>query len=84
MNYELAKKLKDAGFPQKERLYPTSNDSEDGKFFCAGTENQCYRPTLSELIDFIDGNGIMKEIENDYAKKALYKLQKNKDERPIL
>jgi hypothetical protein len=46
MKYELAKKLKDLGFPQHEKeigaSYMFSNDNVDEK---------SYIPTLSELID---------------------------------
>ena len=48
MNYELAKKLKDAGFPQKGNgftLYP--ND---------GIHTEVSFPTLSELIEECGGN----------------------------
>jgi len=54
MNYELAKQLKDAGFPQDgdnmELCHGESetvfvSDIEDGK------TNYCYVPTLSELIE---------------------------------
>ncbi len=47
MGYELAKKLKDSGFPQ---AYPTGNGcgffykNDDGS-------NECYAPTLTELIE---------------------------------
>lgn len=43
MNYELAKKLKNAGFPQNARMgaFISDNDGENG---------DCYGPTLSELI----------------------------------
>lgn len=43
MNYDLAKELKDAGFPQIESEAPTGIG--DGK------GNACRLPTLSELIE---------------------------------
>ena len=44
MNYELAKKLKDAGYPQ---------DFSDGRIAVVNSNNSDYAfpPTLSELID---------------------------------
>lgn len=43
MNYELAKQLKDAGFPQRQRK---------GTFPWKLTKKEdCYVPTLSELIE---------------------------------
>ena len=69
INYKLAKQLKEAGFPQEGkgelRAKPIG-------------EELVYYPTLSELIDFVDGNDRMKEIEKEYAEKALHKLRKNK------
>lgn len=46
MDYELAKKLKDAGFPQHERL-----GIGHGDIFIDGKYGLMYVPTLSELID---------------------------------
>lgn len=47
MNYELAKQLKEAGFPQVG--YPIKK----GEFICVTpwTVNEFYCPTLSELIE---------------------------------
>jgi len=48
MDYELAKKLKEAGFPQKDRPFCVSTKMElDEK----GEQVRCYMPTLSELIE---------------------------------
>lgn len=44
ISYELAKKLKDAGFPQW-------NYQKKGDVFCRGTDKECYIPTLSELLE---------------------------------
>lgn len=48
MNYELAKKLKDAGFPQKSRIGSilTKNDAPPQT-----EDDYAYPPTLSELIE---------------------------------
>lgn len=55
MNYELAKKLKDAGFPQKEHtdapvfwIMPSNALFLDSKM--KPLKTYCYLPTLSELI----------------------------------
>ena len=52
MNYELAKKLKDAGFPQW-------NHQKKGDVFCKGTKKECYIPILEELIEAI-GDGYLR------------------------
>jgi len=44
MTYELAKQLKDAGFPQNE-------ENVDGYIYDDDYENGAYAPTLSELIE---------------------------------
>lgn len=44
MNYELAKKLKDAGWPQTEKRGTYTEIGE-------ATPIECYIPTLEELID---------------------------------
>jgi len=49
MNYELAKKLKDAGFPQKERSIIVGN--EDSFTPDPARLDVYYVPTLSELIE---------------------------------
>lgn len=46
MKYELAKKLKDVGFPQHERLGIGHGDN-----FIRGEDGLLYSPTLSELIE---------------------------------
>ncbi len=71
MNYELAKKLKDAGFPQKD-LYkecphgvPQTTAmiehavNGEGALHpeCADGSNAVYRPTLEELIDACGKDG---------------------------
>lgn len=56
MNYELAQKLKDAGFPQKEH-----RNSFCGNSACGPENRLCaYDPTLSELIEACgDGFGFL-------------------------
>ncbi len=52
MNYELAKELKDAGFPQKEKgtlLFKEGIRLTDTQEYW--NENSAYAPTLSELIE---------------------------------
>lgn len=44
MNYELAKKLKDAGFPQTDDEQRTANHPD-------GVSDWAYCPTLEELIE---------------------------------
>jgi len=68
MNYELAKQLKDAGFPQKYSngkrfwMYDSSDDDytkiiHDGNIDNALDDEQLfYIPTLSELIDTCGDN----------------------------
>lgn len=55
MNYELAKRLKDAGFPQNPNDHNESPNSwfdKDGDLldFVSDLEADVYNPTLSELI----------------------------------
>ena len=73
MNYELAKKLKDAGFPQNMDRYhydgknnQTSALDEDGIDF----------PTLSELIEACGDEiiGISKYNNGEYAKDGWYAM----------
>ena len=76
MTYKLALQLKNAGFPQKDRPFCVSTKMElDEK----GEQVRCYIPTLSELIDFVDGSDILNSIEKDYVGKTLFKLQKDKE-----
>lgn len=49
MNYELAKELKDAGFPQKGGLFKGRMYDDAGDF--VQPENRQYIPTLEELIE---------------------------------
>lgn len=51
MNYELAKELKDAGFPQKNpRAIPKDSGRIDGDGNLHLAQEPVYIPTLSELI----------------------------------
>jgi hypothetical protein len=71
MEYELARELKDAGFPQKDIMaggvsyIANSNDQHP---------NPCYFPTLSELIEacgsrnFILGSNIYNREQNPIPK----------------
>lgn len=65
MNYELAKKLKDAGFPQTvpytARNFKTSDPDRIG-----GIYESCVVPTLSELIEAIVGSGKRNTFGLDY------------------
>jgi len=78
MNYELAKQLKEAGFPQTNKGGIFQGDEIKtelpGKAFEMVSD-----PTLSELIDFVDGSDILNSIEKDYVGKTLFKLQKDKE-----
>jgi len=78
MTYKNCKELKDAGFPQDgdnitsfqgeaETVYVNSIDS--------GSNDYCYVPTLSELIEACGGNldGIMKSKGEWVAMKDRYK-----------
>ncbi len=54
MNYELAKKLKDAGFPQNKgggRNYFISEACYKGDYYTRNAPSRAYVPTLSELIE---------------------------------
>lgn len=68
MNYELAKKLKDAGFPQSSGTYIKPN----GKFeyiveYGFQGEDWAYVPTLSELIEACgDGFSMLCREENNF------------------
>lgn len=90
MNYELAKQLKDAGFPfiivgkdfnaggRATNSFMFEGKILKNQFTCNG-RGVYFEPTLSELIDFVDGSDRMKEIEQEYAEKVLFKLQKDKN-----
>lgn len=52
MKYELAKRLKDAGFPQKQCSFLNCRHGMDVDVPC------CYNPTLSELIEACGENFI--------------------------
>ena len=67
MNYELAQKLYKAGFPG---IACSEESPVPGYSY----------PNLSELIDFVDGSDKLKDAENDYIQKALFKLQGRKNE----
>ncbi len=58
MTYELAKELKDAGFPQKERgdCVHNSNTEWGTSCDCFSTGDYAYVPTLSELIEACGSN----------------------------
>lgn len=69
MNYELAKKLKDAGFPNSDK-WNLGNPYSDGSFDWFDGE----KPTLSELIEAC-GNGFndLAKINNEWmASSATY------------
>ncbi len=54
MNYELAKKLKDAGFPQREVSHTGQHWVARDGYVAAhqgGDETECLIPTLEELIE---------------------------------
>jgi len=80
MEYSLAKQLKDAGFQQYgwgNRIHPNGEFAD--KNIPQPEPDTCYVPTLSELIDFVDGSDILNSIEKDYVGKTLFKLQKDKE-----
>lgn len=49
ISYELAKELRDAGFPNHERLGIGHGDT-----FLSGDDGMAYVPTLSELVEVCD------------------------------
>lgn len=51
MNYELAKELKEAGFPQKLIVNPPNNESTHATEQQASRSSHPTIPTLSELIE---------------------------------
>jgi hypothetical protein len=51
MNYELAKELKDAGFPQKGNGGFLVETELVGETIAGKKDTECYTPTLSELIE---------------------------------
>lgn len=66
MNYKLAKKLKDAGFPQREGDWYTS----DGEWI--SEEKREYRPTLSELLSACNSDEDFHtlHLDKDYDKNC--------------
>jgi len=69
MNYELAKKLKDAGFPKETFRVTVPNNKYPNRY----GQSNC--PTLSELIEACgeDLDGIMKSKGEWVAMKDRYK-----------
>jgi hypothetical protein len=59
MNYELAKSLKDAGFPQKIEMNESEGwyIDEEGKFTGRLYAGAIYAPTLQELIQACKQSG---------------------------
>lgn len=57
MKYELAKALRDAGFPQPENqdvfTQGTYIDREGNNMYSAETKDAVFCPTLSELIEYL-------------------------------
>lgn len=51
MNYELAKELKEAGFPQKTGMYARAEKCDCKVFGLDALCHMAYIPTLSELIE---------------------------------
>ncbi len=81
MNYELAKKLKDAGFPQRLSVgtfYFSDLDGEnlclikDGNDFPRDYNYRCIVPTLSELIEACGDKfySLVKRGENWFAQRS--------------
>lgn len=71
MNYELAKKLKDAGFPESEEdnkyIEPDNTIVSPGSGPC--TEKAIYVPSLSELIEACGYEFRMLLLHTTYNKK---------------
>lgn len=84
MDYELAKELKDAGFPQG----PASGDHHDGGnwidderrayYHAVDSETECYIPTLSELIEAC-GWGVVLETHYPSGATAMKKTNNGKE-----
>jgi hypothetical protein len=52
MTYELAKELKDAGFPQEKTIWTCDNEQSYPRFYYGEPDaQQVAEPTLSELIE---------------------------------
>ena len=62
MNYELCKKLKDAGFKQSgwngNTITEDGTESSDYEDLVTTEEGECYLPTLSELIEAFENRFI--------------------------
>lgn len=73
MNYELAKQLKEAGFPQPEYTEDTKGD-----YYSEGDGKIIYVPTLSELIEACGGGFIYlaKDSNRWDAKSQTYIISK--------
>lgn len=77
MNYELAKKLKDAGFPQRDPngIKPFPNYTGYGCGFVYPLDDgqeQCYSPTLSELIEAVRNHPMNRKDVGLYTLKGGY------------
>lgn len=62
MNYKLAKKLKDAGFPQESQVSPSICD--EGSLRNYNIE-PCFYPTLSELIEACGDEIVLVKFKED-------------------
>ena len=77
MDYELCKKLKEAGFPQKGNGRIEINESSEHNHWTDGLncDTTCwdpYQPTLSELIDAC-GEGFYDLLDRKYKKIRRYR-----------
>jgi len=73
MNYELAKKLKDAGFPQNGKVVNKKAFTFDGvgkEYAIEDTDEVFYFPTLSELIEAC-GDGFNVLIRSTFLTKGV-------------
>jgi len=74
-NYELAKQLKDAGFPQSNRQFYWKTDGAEpylvlgnSRYIVSKGTIECAGPTLSEVIEACIWAGISRDTYNEYKK----------------
>lgn len=68
MTYELAKQLKDAGFPQYDGFHLTPDGTEVSASNVVITTRMAYVPTLEELIQTTDnGTLILSHVDKSWS-----------------
>lgn len=83
MNYELAKKLKDAGFPQEDARCGNCRDNDN--HYCSVCRDAVQStPTLSELMEWLGERfGALYNIPESPPQKAMYEAHSSDCNGPV-